>query len=144
MLDYEMPRTIFQEDGHDNVWSINVLDYRKKAPPPKIEFDLEVVSSGPLSPTQQLAENAQLFNPTLNINGKSVTFKCSLKSGQRLRCRNEMTFTVLDEDDKTVQVGRVTGAFPKLKPGANKATLTFGKRDSDNFKVVAKITKVYQ
>ncbi len=144
MLDYEMPRTIFQEDGHDNVWNINVLDYRKKAPPPKIEFDLDVVSSGPLSPTQQSSENSQLFNPTLNINGKSVSFKCSLKSGQRLRCRNEMTFAVLDDDDKTVQVGRVTGTFPKLKPGTNKATLTFGKRDSDNFKVIAKITKVYK
>lgn len=143
MLDYELPRTVFKEDGHDNVWSINVRDDGKKALPPKIELDLEVTCSG--VPNQQLAaDDAQILNPTLNINGKAVTFKCSLKAGQRLRCRNETSFTIIDEEDRPVHFGRISGAFPKLKPGANKVTLTFGKNIPDNFKVIAKITKVHK
>ena len=80
----------------------------------------------------------------MNINGKAVTFKCSLKAGQRLRCRNETSFTIIDEEDRPVHFGRISGAFPKLKPGANKVTLTFGKNIPDNFKVIAKITKVHK
>ena len=149
--DYELPRTIFREDGIDNVWTVIVRDSGGKAQPPKLEFDLDVVSSGVVSAQNGKGDNAQdgadaavLANPTLNINGQSVSFQCNLKAGQRLRCRNWTTFTVLDEEDHPVHTGRVIGSLPKLKPGAHKATLTFGSRGSETFNVTAKITKVYK
>ena len=140
-IEYEMPRTIFREDGKENVWTLNVRDdnMKSKKGGPKLLFELDVASSG----ANESNQDGTLTNPVLTINGTPLTFQCSLKSGSRIVCRNWTTFSILDQDDKPIGYGRVVGTLPKLKPGANKVVLNFKKRDCDKFKVTAKFCKKY-
>ena len=85
----------------------------------------------------------QMENPVLSINGATVAFPCSLKGGDTLRCLDGKSFDVVSASGKLIATGNVKGGIPPLKAGVNSAKLEFGKTGGKDFKVLAKITKVY-
>ena len=86
---------------------------------------------------------SRMKDPMLTINGEKLTFPCILAGGETLRCRDGKNFDVLSSTGDVKATGVVQGSFPVLKPGANSAKLEFGATGGPNFKVLAKITKIY-
>jgi hypothetical protein len=66
-----------------------------------------------------------------------------LRAGQRLVCRDQITWRVFNADGDEVASGDVSGAFPVLSPGANPITLSFANGPGSDFRAVVKTTKVY-
>ncbi|MBO4345515.1 MAG: hypothetical protein J5833_07155, partial [Victivallales bacterium] len=86
---------------------------------------------------------SRMKDPVLTINDAKVKFPCSLSGGETLRCRDGRTFDVLSANGIVLSSGDIVGAFPTLHAGRNNVKLEFGAIGGPDFKVEAKITKVY-
>ncbi len=61
-------------------------------------------------------------NPSITLNGKTLTFPVQLKSGQYLECRSASDCEVYDAEGNTVAKIAPIGDWPELQPGSNGIT----------------------
>jgi hypothetical protein len=146
--EYEIPRVITRTDGRDNVWSI----VRRRGMPPSGEgtaplLEIEIAFAPleqPNRETETATSDTELGTPTLTIGDQAIRFPTGLIEGQRLVCRNQTTWRVLNADGTEAASGQLSGPFPQLAPGTNPVKLEFQQQSSDSFRVVVKIVKVYR
>ena len=109
-----------------------------------LEIEIEVQQLGkPKNESETADEVAHLDTPILMIGDASVRFPVQLTAGQRLTCRDQTDWRVLDANGDEVASGSVSGSFPTLVPGANRITFGFKKERSTDFRVLIKTAKVY-
>lgn len=96
-----------------------------------------------ISPVKILSDTSTLDTPTLTINGTSIAFPVKLESGHTLVCEDEVNWIVLDISRKPIAQGKLTTAFPQLKPGPNPAILTFDNMKDETFNARLAIIKHY-
>ena len=145
--EYEIPRVVTRTDGYDNAWTI----VRRAGTPgddpaatPRLEVEIAVVQlSPPEQQTDTAASAAWLDTPTLTIGDCAVSFPARLTEGQRLICRDQAAWHVLNADGTTAASGRLPDPFPTLAPGANRTMLEFQRQVASNFRAVVKLVKVY-
>lgn len=65
-----------------------------------------------------------LVNPTVTLNGQSVTFRTVLKSGTYLECSAEGECKVYDLKGHVVDTPAVDGEIPAVQPGGNELTIS--------------------
>lgn len=142
--EYDIPRVVTRLDGADNTWTI----VRRAAEPagqpttvPMLQIDIEVDDAG--APAGLNAAKAQLGTPIVTVGGASVRFPVQLSSGQRLVCRDQQTWRVLDAKNTEIASGELSGPFPTLSPGRNPIALDFEKKPTGAFRAVVKTAKVY-
>lgn len=102
--EYEMTRIITTPDGPDNTWDIAVRPGEKAA--------LEIELTG------------EMESPVLNVNGHALRFPVTLKTGQRLLCRDQRQWVVLDVTRTKIAEGRLAKAPPILKGGLHPISFT--------------------
>jgi len=78
-------------------------------------------------------------DPVLTVGGQALRFPVTLKSGQRLQCRDRRTWTVLDASRATLSSGRLEARVPMLAAGANRVSFACEAPDRAQVKLV----KVY-
>jgi hypothetical protein len=66
-----------------------------------------------------------------------------LIEGQRLVCRDQTTWRVLNADGSEAATGQLSGPFPTLAPGANRTMLDFRQPHAASLRVVIKTVKIY-
>ncbi len=97
--EYERTREILTPDGDDNEWDVMVR------PGEKARVEIEFCGV--------------MESPVLTICGQALKFPVSLKSGQRLVCRDQRNWTVFDENRTKTNEGRLPDPMPVLKGGLN-------------------------
>ncbi|TMV52326.1 hypothetical protein FE783_05135 [Paenibacillus mesophilus] len=65
-----------------------------------------------------------LVNPTVTINGQSVTFMTELRSGTYLECSAEGECTVYDRKGSVIDTPAIAGEIPVVLSGNNELTIT--------------------
>lgn len=118
--EYDLPRWISAPDGADNAWDLPVR--------PGESAKLEIEFSGAME------------NPALTVNARVVSFPVSLKMGQRLFCRDQRHWIVLDAARATVAKGEFPEALPALAPGPNRVSFTCAAPD----RAIVRLAKVYE
>ncbi|NOY81946.1 MAG: hypothetical protein GXP31_13195 [Kiritimatiellaeota bacterium] len=89
------------------------------------------------------SETGRLRNPRLTVGSASLTFPCELHRGQRLVFRGLDRCAVLSPGGAAPVAVRPRGTVPRLAPGTNPVTLTFGAGSPREFRVTAALTKIY-
>ncbi|MDD4870207.1 MAG: hypothetical protein PHR77_06570, partial [Kiritimatiellae bacterium] len=118
--EYEMTRVIMEPDGIDNKWDVAVR------PGGKAKLEIELCGG--------------MEKPSLNIRGQTVSFPVTLKDGQRLLCRDQRHWVVMDANRTKVSEGELAGKLPVLKGGLNRVSFTCTAPDRAQVKLV----KVYK
>lgn len=146
--EYDIPRVVTRLDAIDNVWSIIARrggsnDQTSHASP-LLEIEVAVEKLGErLVNGVASGEAAYLDTPTLTIGDSVVQFPARLAVGQRLVCRNQQHWQVVNVDGVEVASGELAGTLPSLVPGANRIVLNFENVVSDQVRVLVKTAKVY-
>lgn len=65
-----------------------------------------------------------LVNPTVRINGQSVTFLTELESGTYLECTPEGACAVYDVKGNVIDTPVIAGDIPVVRPGSNELTIS--------------------
>jgi len=145
--EYDIPRIITRADGRDNAWTIvrrADIPSDGQAGPPSLEIEIAVVElSPPEKPADATAGGVCLDAPTLTIGDRSVRFPARLSAGQRLLCRDQATWRILNADGTEAASGQLADPFPTLSPGTNPVKLDFQSQPALNFRAVVKTVKVY-
>jgi hypothetical protein len=81
-----------------------------------------------------------MTSPVLTVNGQTISFPVTIKSGQRLFCRDRRTWTVLDAKRNKIAEGTLDKRVPLLSAGANPVSFTCANPDRAQVKLV----KVYK
>ncbi len=118
--EYEMPRWITAPEGADNVWDLAVR--------PGEQARLEIELSGGMD------------TPALTVNGDVLRFPVVLKPAQRLICRGDLHWHIIDAQRAQVATGDLTVAPPILKSGSNRVSFTCVAPD----RALVKLVKVYE
>lgn len=118
--EYDMPRWITAPDGEDNAWDLPVR--------PGETAKLEIELSGAME------------NSALTVNGHAIRFPVSLKTGQRLSCREQRRWIVRDAARAVVAQGELPEPLSVLAPGVNRITFTCTAPDH----AVVRLVKVYE
>ena len=118
--EYDMPRWIIAPDGEDNAWDLPVR--------PGETAKLEIELSGAME------------NPALNINGRVIPFPVSLKTGQRLSCRDQRHWIVRNAARAVVAEGELPELLPALAPGPNRISFACAAPDH----AIVRLAKVYE
>jgi hypothetical protein len=112
--------------------------------PPSLEIEISLAQIGqPEKPADAAVNEVGLVTPTLTIGDRSVRFPTPLIQGQRLVCRDQATWRVVNANGTEAASGQLTDPFPRLSPGVNAVKLDFLKQAAPSFRVVVKIVKVY-
>jgi hypothetical protein len=145
--EYDIPRAITRTDGDDNVWTmIRRMDgpSGKAGSAPLLEIEIACVKSDPIEKSSDdPASNNNLAEPKLTIGGRSVRFPTRLIAGQRLVCRDGVTWHVLNADGTDAASGELPTPIPQLAPGTNTVKLEFQQQIPTGFRAVVKTVKVY-
>ena len=145
--EYEIPRVVTRLDGRDNVWTIirrADMGPGAEAALPSLEVEIAVVPPDPAgAPAGAATAAAVLDTPTLTIGDRAVRFPVRLAAGQRLVCRDQATWQVLNADGGEAAAGRLADPFPPLIPGANPVKLDSPTPAAPNLRLVVKLVKVY-
>ena len=104
-----MPRWITAPDGASNAWDLPVR------PGEKARLEIELAGA--------------MDTPVLTVNGHELRFPIALKPGQRLICRGERHWRVLDAKRAPIAAGDLTAAPPMLQSGPNRVSFTCGAPD---------------
>lgn len=118
--EYEMTRLITAPDGEDNVWEVPVRPGEKA----KLELELR----------------GGMDAPVLTVCDRAVRFPVTLKDGQRLLCRDQRRWVVLDASRARIAEGELEDALPVLRGGLNRVSFTCTALDRAQVKLV----KVYE
>jgi len=118
--EYEMPRWITAPEGAGNAWDLPVR------PGEKARLEIELAGG--------------MDTPVLTVNGHELRFPIALKPGQRLLCRGERRWRVLDAKRAPIAAGDITAAPPILQGGPNRVSFTCGAPDWATVRLV----KVYE
>ncbi|HRZ47440.1 MAG TPA: hypothetical protein P5555_19860 [Candidatus Paceibacterota bacterium] len=118
--EYDMPRWITAPNGVNNLWELRVR--------PGETARLEIELSGGMD------------MPVLTVNGHALRFPLQLKPRQRLICRDQRHWTVLDTNRVPVAKGDLITSPPLLKSGLNQLSFTCGTPDHATVRLV----KVYE
>jgi hypothetical protein len=78
--------------------------------------------------------------PVLSVNGHELRFPIALKPGQRLICRDQRRWLVLDAKRTQIGEGNLSVAPPMLQGGPNRVSFTCGAPDW----AMVKLVKVYE
>lgn len=146
--EYDIPRVVTRLDAVDNVWSIAARRVGSNdqtshlGPLLEIEVVVEKLDEH-LVDGKASGEAAYLDNPTLTIGDTAVQFPVRLAEGQRLICRDQRHWQVVNVDGEEVAAGEVDGIFPSPIPGANRIELDFENAFSDQVRLLVKTAKVY-
>jgi hypothetical protein len=81
-----------------------------------------------------------MTSPLLTINGQAVHFPVTLKSGQRLFCKDRRTWCVVDAKRVKIAEGKLKTNVPLLASGSHTLSFTC----TDPLRAQVKIVKVYQ
>ncbi|NLF70177.1 MAG: hypothetical protein GX575_14155 [Candidatus Anammoximicrobium sp.] len=144
--EYDIPRIITYADGGDNAWTI----IRRadaggvgQGKTPLLEIEIAAVPSSPAAKPAAAAAGDVLDTPIWTVGDRSVRFPVQLAAGQRLVCRDQTTWRVVNADGAEAASGRLSEPFPPLAPGANSVKLDFQKQAAAGVRVVVKTVKVY-
>lgn len=118
--EYEMTLIITEPSGENNVWDVAVR------PGEKASLEIELCGG--------------MESPVLTIANRALRFPVTLKSGQRLLCRDQRHWIVLDPSHKKIAEGELGEEVPVLKGGMNKVEFTCTQPDRAQVKLV----KVYR
>lgn len=103
--EYEMPRLITEPVGtDDDGWDVAVR--------PGEKADLEVELCGAMG------------SPVLTVCGRALRFPVTLKEGQRLICRDQRRWAVIDSARVKIAEGKLSEKVPVLTPGLNRVSFT--------------------
>ena len=101
--EYEMPHLITEAGkGSTNIWDVAVRPGEKAT----LEFEFCGAMEGPV----------------LTVCGRTLRFPITLLTGQRLLCRDQRSWTVLDSDHKTLAKGTLGEKIPVLSSGLNRVS----------------------
>ncbi len=118
--EYEMPRWITAPEGADNIWDFSVR--------PGEHARLQIELSGGMD------------SPALTVNGDVLRFPVVLKPTQRLLCRGDRHWHIMDAQRAQIAEGDLTVALPILKSGSNRVSFTCVAPD----RALVKLVKVYE
>jgi hypothetical protein len=118
--EYEMTRTITAPVSVDNAWDVAVRPSKKAV----LEFEL----------------CGAMESPVLTVCGRALHFPVTLKSGQRLVCRDQRHWVVMDSARAKIAEGQLAEEPPVLKGGLNRVEFTCARTDGAQVKLV----KVYR
>ncbi len=118
--EYELPRWITAPEGADNIWDLAVR--------PGEQARLEIELSGGMD------------TPALTVNGDVLRFPVVLKPAQRLICRGDRHWQIMDAGRAQVAEGDLTVAAPILKSGSNRVSFTCVAPE----RALVKLVKVYK
>jgi len=145
--EYDIPRIITRADGRDNAWTIvrrADMPSERQGSSPSLEIEIALLQLGQAEkPAEAAADGDHLDTPTLTIGDRSVRFPARLTAGQRLLCRDQATWRILNADGTQAASGQLADPFPTLSPGTNPVKLDFPSQPAPNFRVVVKTVKVY-
>ncbi len=91
-----------------------------------------------------LRETTVLRDPALTVGGATLTFPSELRSGQRLVLKAGGDCAIYSPAGKATTKVAVQGPLPRLEPGRNAVKLAFSDGSPKEFRVKAKLTKVYK
>lgn len=135
--DFDMPRSFTKCDGIDNAWLSFIRPVNN---PPYLDFSLDI---NELKPDND-SDSTCAINPTLTVNDTSVTFKLTLKAGDRLICNHDGKWHVTTPDGNTRLTGALPSPLPALITGiANRLSLAFEAIHAKAFLITAKSAKRY-
>ncbi len=157
--EYDIPHVVTRLDAIDNAWSIaarrDIFSEHAKHRGPLLEIEVAVEKLGEDSADGAAAtattgatatatdDAAFLDAPTLTIGHTAIQFPVRLGEGQRLVCRDQRHWKVVNAAGVEVASGELVGAFPSLVPGTNRIVLDFENASSDQVRVLVKTAKVY-
>jgi hypothetical protein len=146
--EYDIPRVITRIDGRGNVWTIvRRADEPEETPqdPPALELEVAVVRLDQPEDAADTgaADGVCLDTPTLTIGDRCFRFPARLNAGQRLVCRDQTAWHVLNPDGTEAAGGNLPEPLPGLSVGVNRIQLDFAKQPAVNWRVVVKTVKVY-
>ncbi len=104
--EYEMPRWVTAPGGAANEWVVPVRPGRRA----RLEIEL----------------GGGMEAPALTVNGTTLAFPVTLGPGQRLVCRDQRRWVVLDAGRAQVAAGELAVAPPLLHGGPNRISFTCG------------------
>lgn len=125
----DWPRTELEYKVYEDVKTFyasytNTVDYAQ------IHF-IDILTSGKgeydvrMRPIVALPHKEQvLVNPSVTINGQSVTFLTELKSGTYLECSEEGECAVYDVKGNVIATPAIAGEIPTAHPGGNELTIS--------------------
>lgn len=117
--EYEMPRWITASDHRESAWDVAVR--------PGENARLEIELSGGMD------------TPVLTVNGRALRFPVVLKPGERLTCRDQRHWIVVDAKRARIAEGDLPAPPPILKGGLNRISFTCATPD----RAMVKLVKVY-
>jgi hypothetical protein len=120
----ELVYRVFEDVGEFYAFYRNPVDYSKIS-----KIEILTIAEGKydlkMKPIVSLPHHEQTFvNPTVSINGKSVTFKTALKSGTYLECSADGECKVYDMKGNILDTPEVVGDIPYLNSGNNELMIT--------------------
>jgi hypothetical protein len=118
--EYDLPHWIIAPEGNANVWDLPVR------PGEKAKLEIEI--------------NGGADTPILTVNGNALRFPVVLKPGQRLICRDQRHWTVLDAKRARLIEGELATKLPVLPSGLNRIAFNCGTPD----RALVKLVKVYE
>lgn len=118
--EYEMTRLITEPAGPDNAWDVAVR------PGEKAKLEIELCGA--------------MGSPVLTVGGRALRFPVTLKTGERLLCRDGRRWTVIDAKRAAIAEGTLDTKVPVLQPGTTAIAFSCAAPDRAQVKVV----KVYE
>jgi hypothetical protein len=125
----DWPRTELEYRVYDDVKNF-YASYTNAVNYDRIHY-LDILTSGKdqydlrMKPIVVLPHREQvLVNPTVTINGQSVTFMTELKSGTYLECSAEGECAVFDVKGGVIDTPAITGEIPVVQPGDNELMIS--------------------
>jgi hypothetical protein len=116
LREYDMARLITEPSGDDNAWDIAVR--------PNAKARLEIELCGAMA------------SPALTVGERTLRFPVTLKSGQRLLCRDGRHWAVLDSKRVTLSEGKLDDKVPSLASGLTRVSFTCTAPDRAQVKLV--------
>jgi hypothetical protein len=118
--EYDVPRWITAPEGPNNAWDLPVRPGEKAR--------LEIELSGGMD------------RPILIVNGHELRFPVALKPGQKLVCRGQHHWLVVDAKRAAIAEGDLAPAPPILQGGLNRISFACAAPD----RALVKLVKVYE
>jgi hypothetical protein len=118
--EYELPRWVTAPVNTNNTWDVPVRPGEQA----RLEFEL---SGG-------------MDTPVLTVNGHTLRFPVTLKSGHKLICPGQRRWVIFDAKRTQVAEGDLAAASPILKGGLNWVSFACGAPD----RAMVKFVKVYE
>jgi len=101
---FEMPMVIQHSASQTSCWVVPVRAGQRA----KVEIELY----GPV------------VNPVLTFNDSTVKFDVTLKAGERMRCRDQQNWSVINNNRETLSKGSLEKPVPLLHEGPNQVSFT--------------------